>query len=206
MQKVSLQRAVKMTGKSESTLRRDVKKGKVSAGRDDRGHLRFDISDDKTWYEIVKQRTDQKDWKYTEFYFSQTDEYEVPIYVEDQAYLEKAREYLDSNDYKVCAIYVRTAFEALTEGFCESKHLLVKYYRNPNKQDSKHFWNAIKIENKKRIEKQNPALLDQELIKEIELYRTRILNPLSHANITNICRKELEAAFDTVEQLKNALA
>ena len=31
MQKASLQKAVKMTEKSESTLRRDVKKGKVSA-------------------------------------------------------------------------------------------------------------------------------------------------------------------------------
>ena len=39
MHKVSLQKAVKMTGKSESTLRRDVKKGKTSADRDDRGHL-----------------------------------------------------------------------------------------------------------------------------------------------------------------------
>ena len=45
MHKVSLQNAVKMTGKSESTLRRDVKKGKVSAVRDDRGHLRFDIAE-----------------------------------------------------------------------------------------------------------------------------------------------------------------
>ena len=161
---------------------------------------------DKTWYEIVKQRTDQKDWKYTEFYFSQTDEYEVPIYLEDKAYLEKAREYLDSKDYKACAIYVRTAFEALIEGFCESKHLLVKYYRNPNKRDSEHFWKAIKIENEKRIEKQNPVLLNQGLIKEIELYRTRILNPLSHANITNIHKKELEDTIDAVEQLKNALA
>ena len=45
MHNVSLQQAVKMTGKSESTLRRDVKKGKVSAGRDERGHLRFDIAE-----------------------------------------------------------------------------------------------------------------------------------------------------------------
>ena len=42
MQKSSLQQAIKMTGKSESTLRRDVKKGKVSAERDHRGHLKFD--------------------------------------------------------------------------------------------------------------------------------------------------------------------
>ena len=45
MQKVSLQQAVKMTGKSESTLRRDLKKGKVSAERDERRHMRFDIAE-----------------------------------------------------------------------------------------------------------------------------------------------------------------
>ena len=45
MHKISLQNAVKMTGKSESTIRRDVKKGKVSAARDDRGHIRFDAAE-----------------------------------------------------------------------------------------------------------------------------------------------------------------
>ena len=45
MHKVSLQQAVKMTGRSESTLRRDVKKGKTSADRDERKHLRFDVAE-----------------------------------------------------------------------------------------------------------------------------------------------------------------
>ena len=54
MHKVSLQKAVKMTGKSESTLRRDVKKGKVSAERDDRGHLKFDIAELQRAYGELK--------------------------------------------------------------------------------------------------------------------------------------------------------
>jgi len=58
MQKSSLQQAVKMTGKSESTLRRDVKKGKVSAVRDDRGHLRFDISELQRAYGELKTAGD----------------------------------------------------------------------------------------------------------------------------------------------------
>ena len=58
MQNVSLQQAVKMTGKSESTLRRDVKKGKVSAGRDDRRHLRFDISELQRAYGELKTTGD----------------------------------------------------------------------------------------------------------------------------------------------------
>lgn len=58
MQNVSLQQAVKMTGKSESTLRRDVKKGKVSAGRDDRRHLRFNISELQRAYGELKSAGD----------------------------------------------------------------------------------------------------------------------------------------------------
>ena len=54
MQKVSLQQAVKMTGRSESTLRRDVKKGKTSAERDDRGHLKFDPAELRRVYGELK--------------------------------------------------------------------------------------------------------------------------------------------------------
>ena len=43
-----------MTGKSESTLRRDVKKGKVSAVRDDRGHMRFDVAELQRVYGKLK--------------------------------------------------------------------------------------------------------------------------------------------------------
>ena len=58
MHKVSLQQAVKMTEKSESTLRRDVKKGKVSAERDERGHLKFDQAELRRVYGELKSTGD----------------------------------------------------------------------------------------------------------------------------------------------------
>ena len=155
---------------------------------------------DKTWYEIVKQRTSHSGkWKAVEFYFRQTDEYEIPVYVEDKAYLDKAREYLDANDYKACAIYLRTAFEVIIEEFCETKRLPVRYRRNRDKLDSQDFWDPIKVEN------QNAGFLDAALIRDIELYRTRILNPLSHTTIANIPKKEIEDAIEAVDRLKMAL-
>ena len=155
---------------------------------------------DKAWYEIVKQRTSHGGkWKAVEFYFRQTDEYEIPVYAEDKAYLDKAREYLEANDHKACAIYLRTAFEMMIEEFCANRHLPVKYHRDPNKQDSQDFWDAIKIEN------QTSTLLSQGLINDIELYRSRILNPLSHATIANIPKKEIEDTVEAVENLKTEL-
>ena len=155
---------------------------------------------DKAWYEIVKQRTAHGGkWKAVEFYFRQTDEYEIPVYAENKAYLDKAREYLDANDYKACAIYLRTAFEIMIEDFCDAKRLPVRYRRSRDKLDSQDFWDPIKVEN------QNSGFLDPPLIRDIELYRSRILNPLSHTTITNIPKKEIEDAIEAVERLKIAL-
>ena len=157
---------------------------------------------DKAWYEIAKQRTDQKDWKYAEFYFGETDAYEVPIYVEDKAYLEKAREYLDANDYKACAIYVRTAFEAAIKRYCEKRNLAVKYRENPKDLRSEDFWVPIKME----TDEVGDLLLDLRVVDQIELARKFILNELSHDTFVNIYRKELEDAIDAVAELETALA
>ena len=158
---------------------------------------------DKTWYEIAKQRTDEKYWKYTKFYFGETDECEVPIYVENKAYLEKAREYLvEANDYKACAIYVRTAFEAAIKRYCEKRDLAIKYRENPNDLRSEDFWVPIKTE----TDEAGHLLLDLRVVDKIELARKFILNELSHDTFVNIYRKELEDAIDAVAELEDALA
>ena len=154
---------------------------------------------DKAWYEIVKQRTTEKEWKYAEFYFSKTDEYEIPIYVENRAYLEMAQEHLDANDYKACAIYIRTAFETIIKQYCENERLPVRYRSDPKKLDSQDFWDSIKIKNKVT------GKLEQTLIHKIELCRSIVLNPLSHATIVNIPRQELEDAIKAVEELQGEL-
>ena len=160
----------------------------------------FLMTYDKVWYEIFKQRTDQKDWKYTEFYFKATDEYEIPVCKEDAPYLKKAKEYLDENDYKACAVYVRTAFEAIIEKYCADKRLPVRYRRDTKKLNSQDFWNPI-IDHKK-----TDSAFDQTIIKKIESARKFTLNELSHASVANIYRKELEDAIDAVEKLEAVLA
>ena len=162
----------------------------------------FLMTYDKAWYEIVKQRTDEKDWKYTEFYFKATDVYEIPVCKEDAPYLKKAKEYLDENDYKACAVYVRTAFEAAIKQYCENKGLAVKYRENPKNLKSEDFWVPIKME----LDKTDVLLLDLRVVDKIELARKFTLNELSHASVANIYRKELEDAIEAVERLETALA
>lgn len=160
----------------------------------------FFMTYDRAWYEIVKQRTADSEWKYAEFYLK-TDEYEIPIYVEDRAYLEKAKEYFDANDYKACAIYLRTAFEVAIKRFCDKKNLKVRYRENPKDLTSEDFWQPIK-EGKR---KDGTPFLDQTRIGEIELYRSIILNPISHSRIVSVAKKEISEAVEVVEKLEAEL-
>lgn len=155
----------------------------------------FFLTYDRTWYEIVRQQTEDSKWKYAEFYFSKTDKNEIPIYEEDRAYLEKAKEYFAANDYKACAIYLRTAFEEAIKKFCDKKRLPVRYSEDPKKLTSEDFWTAIK----------SGTFLQNSLINEIELYRNFILNQLSHATIINISKKEISEAIEAVENLEQEL-
>ena len=156
---------------------------------------------DKAWYEIVKQRTSDAEWEYAEFYSEKTDEFEIPVYAQDKPYLEKAKEYFTANDYKACVIYLRTAFEAAIKKFCEKKNLQVRYRENPKELQSNDFWEPIK---KMELDDGTP-FLDQKLINEIELYRNIILNPLSHARIVPVVKKELSEAIEAVEKLETKL-
>lgn len=163
---------------------------------------------DRTFYEMVKKRkSEDKKWKAAELYCGKVDGYDIPIYVEDKTYLEKAREYLDANDDKACAVYVRTAYEAIIKGYCEKNNIGVKYRENVNELDSNDFWTLIKDKKISDPKSNKPKrLLKFALVKKIELARKFALNPLSHAHIVNIPRKELEDTIEAVEWLEDALA
>ncbi len=115
----------------------------------------------------------------------------------DDPNIKKAKEYFGGNDYKACVIYLRTAFEVAIKRFCDKKELQVRYRENPKRLTSEDFWHPIK--------NKNANFIATELIEEIELYRSIILNPLSHANTVNTSKKEISAAIEAVEKLEQSL-
>ena len=112
-----------------------------------------------------------------------------------------AKVLLDENDYKACAVYVRTAFEAAIKQYCENKGLAVKYRENPKDLKSEDFWVPIKME----MDATGVLLLDLRVVDKIESARKFTLNELSHASVANIYRKELEDAIYAVKGLETAL-
>lgn len=96
---------------------------------------------------------------------------------------------------------MRSAFEATIKQYCDKKQLSVRYCENPKDLRSDDFWVPIKTEKNEN----GVLLLKLTLVDKIELYRSFILNPLSHATIVNIPKRELEDAIKAVEELQNEL-
>ncbi|MDE0634778.1 MAG: AAA family ATPase [Candidatus Poribacteria bacterium] len=162
---------------------------------------------DRTFFEMVKKlKSEDEKWKAAELYCKVVDGHDIPTYVEDKTYLEKAREYLDANDCKACAVYTRSAFEAIIKGFCEKNNIGIKYREDVNELNSNDFWTVIKDRKIILPNSKKRRIIKLALVKKIESAKKFILNPLSHANIVNITKKDLEDAIETVEWLEDALS
>ena len=162
---------------------------------------------DKAWYEIVKQHTKDTEWKYGELGLSPIAEYELPIYMENKANLDKAKEHYNAGDYKACAIYLRTTFETIIRDYCDKNGLHVRYRGDPKKLKTEDFWCKITAETKPDETHWNMTILKLNLriVDDIQLYQRIILNPLSHATIENVHRQEVAGAIKAVECLKDEL-
>jgi AAA15 family ATPase/GTPase len=149
---------------------------------------------DRIWYEILCQRLPDSKWARAEFYCGRTDKYDMPIYKNGKGWLEKAEEFLNDGEYKAAVIYIRTGFEHILKNFCDKKNLRVKF-RSDGKYESQDFWEVLRSEN----------ILTQELMNDIELYRSKILNPLSHAAFVNPIKQEIQEALNTIKRLEQVL-
>jgi len=161
----------------------------------------FFITHDKLWFEMMKMRTEEKKWKYAELYCNPNNGIESPIYTDNKKYLDRAKEHLQANDYKAAAIYARTAFEVTLKKFCTNKNIKIKYRENIKELESNDFWKEIKL----FCKKENTLFLCVILVDEIELYRSIVLNPLSHSQIISLTKDEVNKAINAIEKLEIAL-
>ena len=156
----------------------------------------FFMTYDKTWFDIIKQKVKDKDWKYIEFFSNANDDFEIPVYADNQNFIEKAEYYHSQGDLKSSVVYLRSEFENQLKKFCDKHNLAVKYKLNQRKLTTEDFLQPV-----------NNKLNNKILSSEIELHRTVILNPLSHSTISSIESKEVKKSIEIIkkfiEKLKN---
>lgn len=148
----------------------------------------FFMTYDKTWFDIIRQKVSDKDWKYIEFFSNSNDDFEVPVYADNQNFIERAEYYLSQGDLKSSVVYLRSEFENALKKFCDKHNLMVKYKINQRKLTTEDFLQPV-----------NKKLDDKKLSEEIELHRTVILNPLSHSTISSIESKEVKKSIEVIK-------
>ena len=115
MAKVTISEAVGLTGVSESTIRRDIKSGKVSSEKDDKGHRRIDIAELQRVYDLTPPRESQK---------AEPDSQKVIAVMENQiADLQKQLEL--SNDRETALIDEKSKLLDLLSAEKEEKRLML---------------------------------------------------------------------------------
>lgn len=150
----------------------------------------FLLTHDLEWFEILKQRLNNKHWKAIEMYCDKQVEYELPIFDESKDYLSKAKLYLSQHEYKPAAIYTRTAFEVIIKRYCDEKGLPVRYKEKSKELSSDDFWKVVK------------GKVSSDLATKIEHTRSLIMNPLSHARIMSVYPAEVKEAIEAIETLQ----
>ena len=181
------------------------------------------LTHDKVWYDYAAHQATGIDWQCYELYANfcldaQGDHYELPCLrkPDDGAgnFLQRARAQLALHDDKAAAMYARTAYEQAVSKYCDDRHLQMPFYRNPAKITSDKFLQAVESDLRNRQSATNPAPTSVELndlnaaisaCKDIRLHRQQVLNPLSHAHVVPLTRREVDLAIQSVDTLISAL-
>jgi hypothetical protein len=149
---------------------------------------------DRHWYEVA--RISLKGWKFIEFYKSDNG---PQIIHNDKTSLEKARSYFESFDFPAAGHYLRKECERLL------RSKLIETYTAG--KGLKGLVKAINLETLiNRLKEYYTDLgVDppNELIDNLQNYKSILFNPMSHSDIESpIYRNDLVLAFKTIEDLK----
>lgn len=178
---------------------------------------------DRAWYEVAKQRL-LGPWQHLELFAIRIGDYEQPLVLEDQDHLYRALSFLDAGQVKAAAVHVRTKFELVLKEACHLLRLPVRYDLQPQKVSSAEFWGVVKsakvnflpppkcaYDGMGRLVKcWQPDAIEQpvltpELVGRIDHSISRVLNPLSHSQIVDRYRSEIEDAIYAVDELESAI-
>ena len=170
----------------------------------------FFMTYDLEWFEIlceyfIEVTEGGKKWKAFEFYCSDDDELELPVFAERSKgrdeYIKRAEKYYSEKDYKAAAVYIRSAYEAILKFFCNKYSVPVPYHDKPKSLKADEIWKSVKEWKKK----DGTSYVDIQTAKAIEKATKRIFNPLSHSRPVQTYSREVNDAINAVKDLYNLL-
>jgi energy-coupling factor transporter ATP-binding protein EcfA2 len=174
---------------------------------------------DRAWYEVAKQRVGGGRWQRYELFAVRVGATELPLVHPDEDNLYRALEFLDRGEVKAAAVHIRTEFEVVLKDACERLGLRVLYRRYPEKVSASDLWDAVKAA--KFAVHPDPQFHGREhwhlpratehrvvpptLEGRIQHALSWVLNPLSHSQVVDRYRAEVEDAVYAVDELRSAV-
>jgi hypothetical protein len=159
------------------------------------------LTHDRLWFDMARERLEPKShWAYLELHDASGGAAQaIPVArslapsAPEQA-LDQAQTFLTDGYIAAAANYARTAFELELRQWAERWSVKLRFRQNTRELQPQEIMNAIGDHAKAKGPKSEAA----KALREIELYRKVILNPLSHAGPPGVERSEVQGAITAV--------
>lgn len=162
---------------------------------------------DRNWYEVAKdflKNAAPKKWTYFEMYKNDSGQsFDVPAIYSEKENLKKAEDYINQHDYRAAAVYLRTDLEnKLQKILPQSLQVEIKNENaTTNSRSESKKLNDSLIAFEQLLQKNN---IPFQKFENLKLYKSNILNALSHNDITStIYKRELILAMNSIGELEN---
>lgn len=161
------------------------------------------LTHDKVWFDMARAHlSPATDWVYRELHEAPTSaSTSMPVVREvsqsaaDTA-LDQAELFCDNSHIAAAATYARTAFELGLRQWAEKASVPVRFRSDPRNVSTDDLISAIRA--KKATDPNSDAA---RVLREVEMFRTVVLSPLSHATPPTVVKSEVQGAITAVRHM-----
>lgn len=158
------------------------------------------LTHDRVWFDMARAHLQPAtDWAYLELHDTPTSaSTSMPVVrhlgpnAADSA-LDQAEEFCDQGHIAAAATYARTAFELALRQWAEKGTITLRFRNDPGDLSSQELIDAIR-----KQKGGDPKSDATKALKAVEMFRTVVLNPMSHATPPSIVKSEVQGAIAAV--------
>lgn len=161
------------------------------------------LTHDRVWFEMARTHLQPaSDWAYLELHDTPTSaSSSMPIVRHlgpsaAESALDQAEKFCEQGHIAAAATYARTAFELALRRWAETGSVKIRFRADHGDLTSQELIDAIRDQKAR-----DPSSEAAKALKTVEMFRTVVLNPMSHATPPGIVKSEVQGAIAAVRYM-----
>tara|TARA_R110000824_G_scaffold24090_1_gene85312 strand:- start:6641 stop:8161 length:1521 start_codon:yes stop_codon:yes gene_type:complete len=161
------------------------------------------LTHDRVWFDMARAHLQPAtDWAYLELHDTPTSaSSSMPVVRElgpsaAVSALDQAAEFCDQGHIAAAATYARTAFEMALRDWADKGSVPIRFRTDPRDVSTQDLIEAIR-----KAKATDPRTDAAKALKTVEMFRTVVLNPMSHATQPGIVKSEVQGAIAAVRYM-----